>query len=186
MILLCNHKRTEFGKPHAYRGPMCVDPVTECVLIQFTGRRTDLEHRQRCLWRPVGGGLGGWVDGRSHCLDSLQTRGETRSSASKETRLAHSTASWWLQLANQHRDHSRNCLVARNLKDSTSIPSAVLPGLSNQSSECINHSTSVLHVLPISFLLHFHSIIETRWDKWMFFNLTNPSSRTGPWGSLNL
>jgi hypothetical protein len=23
MIVLCNHKRTEFGKPHAYRGPMC-------------------------------------------------------------------------------------------------------------------------------------------------------------------
>jgi hypothetical protein len=23
MYLLCNHKRTEFGKPHAYRGPMC-------------------------------------------------------------------------------------------------------------------------------------------------------------------
>jgi hypothetical protein len=24
MILLCNLKRTEFGKAHAYRGPMCV------------------------------------------------------------------------------------------------------------------------------------------------------------------
>jgi hypothetical protein len=23
MILLCNHKRKEFGKPHAYREPMC-------------------------------------------------------------------------------------------------------------------------------------------------------------------
>jgi hypothetical protein len=23
MILLCNHKPMEFGKPHAYRGPMC-------------------------------------------------------------------------------------------------------------------------------------------------------------------
>jgi hypothetical protein len=23
MILLCDHKRTEFGKPHAYREPMC-------------------------------------------------------------------------------------------------------------------------------------------------------------------
>jgi hypothetical protein len=23
MILLCNHKNTEFGKPHAYHGPVC-------------------------------------------------------------------------------------------------------------------------------------------------------------------
>jgi hypothetical protein len=23
MILVCNHERTEFGKPHAYRGPEC-------------------------------------------------------------------------------------------------------------------------------------------------------------------
>jgi hypothetical protein len=28
MILLCNRERTEFGKPHAYRGPMC--PQENC------------------------------------------------------------------------------------------------------------------------------------------------------------
>jgi hypothetical protein len=27
MILLCNSERTEFGKPHAYHGPMCASGI---------------------------------------------------------------------------------------------------------------------------------------------------------------
>jgi hypothetical protein len=45
MIFLCNHKRTEFGKPHAYREPMCASencqwcgkPCAYCLYIRRTG-----------------------------------------------------------------------------------------------------------------------------------------------------
>jgi hypothetical protein len=38
MILLCNHRRTEFGKPHACRGPVCASEKSQwCGEPYFAG-----------------------------------------------------------------------------------------------------------------------------------------------------
>jgi hypothetical protein len=39
MILLCNHKRTEFGKPHAYREPMCASENCQWLTLSNNSSR---------------------------------------------------------------------------------------------------------------------------------------------------
>jgi hypothetical protein len=44
MILLCNRKLTEFGKPHAYRGPMCASGNCQlCEEHYFAGAAISID-----------------------------------------------------------------------------------------------------------------------------------------------
>jgi hypothetical protein len=44
MILLCNHKCTEFGKPHAYREPMCTSENCQwCGEPYFAGAAISID-----------------------------------------------------------------------------------------------------------------------------------------------